>query len=240
MDGWAEAKLATTKQPPRENLKPASIEQTARRAFEVAYADRPGSMFLPWTQKQAGMLKKVVLAKWTATPEECHDMFEWIFSDWDAIIGHNFRWMTKVPPPALPEIGFIIAQAYRIIPLFTKNKRDKWIAQMDDPETRRYHELTVREGKTADDAKMILAEERAIERMREENAKAKADANRALRVARLEAERAAKLRRRGIHPSSETAKRMAAEEAARRLADMPPPENLPDLATLATIPFRED
>ena len=240
-DGWVEATPATTKQQPhRENVKPGSIEQTARHAFEVAYAGRPDYLFMPWGKRDKGMLKTVILNRWEGTAEECHDMFEWIFSEWDAIIGHNFRWMKKSPPPSLPEIGFIVRQAYRIIPLFTKNKRDKWIAQMSDPEERRYHELTVREGNTADEAKMIIAEERAVERMREENAKAKADANRALRVARLEAERAAKLRRRGIHPSSETAKRMAAEEAARRPTDMPPLEDIPDLATLATIPFRED
>lgn len=227
----------------RKSLKPVALEQTMQRAFVLEYTGTPGAFFQPWTEKQRHMLRASIIKRWPKDqPELCHQFFEWLVADWFHIRIRHFSWMKKNPAPAFPEIGFIINQRATLVPAFHGRERDNWLSSLPDAEQRRYLTLTQQEGKTEEEARMIMAEERAREKMREENAKAKAAANSAWRKAQIrDAEASRKLRRSAEpHPQSQAA---IAQRRAELLAAAPPlPDDapLPDLAQFADIPFRED
>ncbi|MEK1888722.1 MAG: hypothetical protein AAAB35_14365 [Phyllobacterium sp.] len=241
-NGWNDPKPVKI-EPHRTILKPAAIEKTFRRAYDVENAGISGAMFVRWTEKEMGILNKTILSRWEDTPESCHNMFEWIVRDWFMIRKRLFSWMDrpgKEGAPKLPTISFICRQRAWIVPAWHGNKQAEWVAQIDDVEERRVQKLLL-EGHSRDDVFLIIAEERAKEKMREENAKKTAEAAQMLGTARIIQQKLKEQRRWGVdnpHPSSQIAQRLREEQA--KAAAPAPNEPIPSLDELMNVPFREE
>lgn len=219
-------------------MRPSDFEAAFRAAFERVYMERPERMPARWTVKELSMVKNAVLSKWSLDRLAARDtnvlhFADWIVTEWDYLRHHVFSFMTRWPPPAEPEIGFICRRHSVLLSAFNGNERDKWIANIDNYEERRLRELMMKHGKSREEALMILAEERARQKMRDENRKAKQEANDAwqkAQIARKEAERL-KLAKGYVHPESQTALQQRAEKLREELGVRPlaSDEPLPDL-----------
>ncbi|MHC1547264.1 hypothetical protein [Phyllobacterium sp. K27] len=230
----------TSANPERQLLQPGAIMNTFRRAFEIENKNENtnGALFQPWSRKEMGMLKSSILSRWNGTPEECHEMFEWIVRDWFTIRRRVFGWMKRPACPEVPDIMFIVRHRPRLMSAYAGKKLDEWVEHAPSVGDRRIRQLFIK-GKTREEILLAVAEEHYTAKMREENAKAKAEAGRAFRTALLMQKNAESMQRRGIHPGSDVAKQMRAAEA---LANAPvcTDQPLPSYDTRITPYFRED
>jgi len=224
----------------RKVLKPGAIEKTFRAAFEKAYPDTPYVIPSKWTVAELSKVKQAMLSKWALSKaEDVHDFIEWIVFNWDYLRNSEFGWMKQRPAPPAPEINFITRHHTHFVTAYNRDRQDAWIDSFTDRETRRFHELTAKQGKTPEEARMLIAESRAIGRIRTE-----LDAERAKNASLLKKAQAAEkraYRAQPIHPESETAKKQRAAELHKALGSPPPlaaDAPIPDLMAALEEGFR--
>ena len=195
----SEQHCTTSTDPERQLLQPGAIMTTFRRAFEIENENTNEALFQPWSRKEMGMLKSSILSRWNGTPEECHEMFEWIIRDWFTIRRRVFGWMKRPACPEVPDIMFIVRHRSRLMSAYAGKKLDEWVENAPSVGDRRVRQLFIK-GYTREEILLAVAEEHYIAKMREENAKVKAEAGRAFRAARLMEKNASSMQRRTIYP----------------------------------------
>lgn len=218
-------------------LNPGAIEDTFRAAFEDAYRDHPGAVFVKWGEREMGMVKQAVIKTWTGKPEELHAFVAWSVTNWTTVIRDRFRSMKS--PPMLPDVGFFTRFRSNFVQAHSKDLTRVWVAGLADHEAKEFHRLTLEKGLTDEEARMEIAENRAMSRMRKQNEDALREANLKLSQAALAEQNAARRSRVAstIHPESETAKRLArekaaAERAAREIVPIDPDWVAPDFSNI--------
>ena len=211
-----------------------------RTAFERFYADHPVARFKPWSQKEAAMVRQTFVRYYGDRPDYLHDLFTWSVEMWPVLMGAEFGWTKKVSRPDFPDIRFMCQFYANFEAAYRRRALEKHLKAIPDEWERRRAELTTRDGKSAEEADRIIAEERAMARIRSEvQAKLNAAAAKE-RAANIALKQASKLGGpRVIHPESATAVAMRREAIAKRYEDVDP-STLPSLEELAKIPFRED
>ncbi|MBB3147733.1 hypothetical protein FHS21_004165 [Phyllobacterium trifolii] len=237
-DGWNDPKPVKV-EPHRSLLKPGAIEKTFRRAFETENENISGAMHIAWTSKEQLKVKSAILNKWKRPAEECHDFFEWLVRDWFEIRIALFEWLEKngkEGAPARPHVAFIIRWNAALIDYWDRRAQKARIKGLDSREEQRLALLSL-EGKTREEALLIIAEERATEKMRDENAKSVAAARQAHGAARILEKQLVERQRWGVHnphPSSQIAQQM------RQVPVPVSDEALPTIEELINTPFREE
>lgn len=98
--------------------KPAAegTVKAAKQVWDAAWdrhvADLPAAPPKAWwNAKQAGQVKSLQRRLGERYPV----FVEWLMRDWFSIRAETFGWMTRCPPPAHPEIGFVAAQLQRLL-----------------------------------------------------------------------------------------------------------------------------
>lgn len=212
-------------------LKPSAIEKTYRAAFEEAYSDQPGVMPTKWTVEQLGMINNVVLKRWLGTPEECHEYVEWLVVNFYRLRRTAFSWMKKPCAPVAPDAKFIARWHTNLLSAYHERKQESWIESIDSHELRNFKRMTTVEGRTEEEARMKLAEDRVTLALREEMIKRERQAATMFRTGQIAIEQANKMPR-GIHPRSETARRIRELEARVALATFNPNEPIDLMAAV--------
>lgn len=227
-------------------LKPVSLEVTFRREFADRFKNQPGAVFPVWTPKDMGMVKNIFIKRWAGTVEEAHAFVRWSVGNWQAMMSRPcFVWMKRDRAPEFPQLGFWLAHHANFLVERGRETTDRWIADMQDFEEREFGRLTIKQGMSDEAARMRIAEDRATRKMREENAKAKKQADTAWQKAAIVERNIKRMgSRQVVHPDSITAReaRKAEEdaraEAYRREHNIQPlSENdpVPDLIAAADI-----
>lgn len=211
-----QAKSADKADKAKLNLKPVSLEATYRAALRDGFEGSDLPLPAAWGAKERGQAKKLFEGYSQLSAEDAHECLRWVVLNWRALRSSLFGWMTRSPAPDVPHIGFLLSRRVNIVAAFVDYRTDGRIDRIEDEDTRRVAKL-VRAGKSDEQARLQVAEENAVRRMREENAKAKQDASHLLRAAQI-AEKQMEKKYRGraeIHPQSETAQRLRREEAQK-------------------------
>jgi hypothetical protein len=223
----------------KQKMNPGAIEETFRAAFEEAFHDYPDAIFVPWTPKERAIVNNALIKKWPGSPEELHDYVRWAVTHWSGIMCHRFSWM-KRDRPEVPTLSFLIAQQKNFLQAHTSYRTDCWINSIKDQEERMYATLTIKGGKTPEEAQLEIYEHRAIVRMRDENRSAERRANDAWQKARIVEDRTKRMQPTVPHPNSPAAREarqqadMEAIRAAREANPIPAlgAEEVPDFSNI--------
>lgn len=239
------------KRPPRladvqRLLTPGAIEVTFRRAYEDTFSDRLGLPCPKWTRKQYGIAKRALIVGWMGTPQGLHDFVYWSVGHWEQVVGRKFQYRTRFPAPKMPDFEFLAKEHFAFENAFGENTRDGWLSGIDDRERKRFLELTVQRGRTDEEARMMIAEDRALTTLGGRIAKV-GESNRSIfnhnkRLEKELRETKSKLRKYELHPESQIAKERAAAERRERLGPLPvlAPGEIPDLTKFMNIPYESE
>ncbi|AWM88265.1 hypothetical protein C4E04_16960 [Microvirga sp. 17 mud 1-3] len=163
---------------------PGALQRTWTAAWGCAFDEVPGAVCPAWTKTEMGMVKSALAARWTQDAASLHGFLEWIVTDWSNIVGTHFAWMKRDPAPSLPSIRFVMTFKDRFFQAWNRRTVDKAIDGLSGEERRR-RELMMRQGKTLEEANLLIAEERAQVRLRDEIEAGKKRAASMLQEARL-------------------------------------------------------
>ena len=177
-------RLATTPAPgpaKAPTLSAKAAETTWHRAAKLAPAgDR--IVIRAWTIADKGKFNAALGRTWTADPAKLHEFIEWSVSNWTRIITDTFRWMTKTPPPVMPNLGFFLAQRERFLDAFNRNTIAADRDALDTVQERRLHEMVTSRGFTQAEAERVILRDQAKSDLRGEMDKREQEVARQARV----------------------------------------------------------
>lgn len=145
------------------------------------------------TKKTRGQLRHIV----KRFPEGLK-IIEWGVANWHGVIARQFAWMTRVPPPSLPDTGFLLKYATAFAEDFAtaEDRRTRW----DKPAEQREFERLLKSGVSYEDALLQVGKSRAVADERGELAKTKEQLRKEQEAVRLERQQLDQ-QRRAMKPS---------------------------------------
>jgi hypothetical protein len=197
-------------------LKPGAIEATFRAAFVQSFASFPGVVCPDWTKSDYGKVKRMFIESWNGSADGAHALVAWSVTNWWTVLASEFGWMRKTKPPEFPTISFFLWQWRTFAVAFGRDHTETWLRSLKDFEQRDYVRLTVKEGMTAEEARMKIAKDRAALMMREKNAKVMEAASKNYRSAAMMEENAKRYGALPIHPDSQRGLEIRREAKALR------------------------
>jgi hypothetical protein len=178
-------------------------------AWKAAMLDAfPHSIHKPWSIREKAQVKQQVKVWLHATQIAFPAFVDWAVRNWSGIIAKQFKWMTKSPPPAVPSLPFLLSFLGQFTECWSEGKLDEWLKSSERTEM----EKLLASGMSTDEATAEIGRRRAIEGMREENQKVRAEAASKLRRAERVERRTGNVM--PIHPQSLAAKRARGEVPA--------------------------
>jgi hypothetical protein len=185
----ATAHIKKRRRPTTSLLNPFAIEETFQKAFEEAFADCPGVIYLPLNSRDGLKLKNTLLAEWTGTAEELHALIRWTVLEWDRVRGSVFGFMTRNPPPTTPALSFIAANIMWLKTAYRHRDRQTWTDGFNDYDWRVYKEEMEKPGRTPEEIQTAIGEARARRKLRKERDAAKEKIDARLKRAKAAEER---------------------------------------------------
>jgi hypothetical protein len=140
-----------------------------------------------WTEKD-GAIARGLQQRVERAGTDWHDFLHWSVCQWRNVIASKFGWMTRVPPPAYPQIGFLTKFADTFLAAFHEAK-DRASTSLDMSMEGQITRM-VATGLTRDEALIELGKRKGLSEHRDEVAKANSEAARLLRAAEAAQKRA--------------------------------------------------
>ena len=187
---------------------PKAVTQHAEALWRAALAEHhPTAMAQRWSMRQVGMVKGKA-KDWVYVRQiGFADFVEWCAINWAQIMRKQFKWMTKNPPPEVPDLGFLISFLDQFADCWGDDRFREWLNSAERTE----REKLLAKGFSPEEAAAEIGKRRAAEEMREENRKASEKVKLRERAAARKEQRVARMEHMPAHPQSR-----AAVEARRR------------------------
>lgn len=235
----------------RQLKRPGALEKTFREAFVETYGDLPGAECPKWSPKNLRQVEDVLCDKWAGPTEDLHDFVDWFVRDWPQTRKSTFEWMARTgsPAPDFPAVRFLFQEKLkdRLISAWGTRTARSWIDRLDDNRKRLYLDLTLKQGKSHEEAVLVMADVRAEAKLEEKMRQTRIEAARMQKAGELAQRTAERMQITAgrIHPKSEAARRLHAEAVFEKLQAAPaenlnPVSNMADFTDLMNVKFRED
>ena len=199
---------AVRAQPEGNSVK--AIVQHAEALWRDALAEHhPTAMAQRWSMREVGMVKGKAKDWIHVRQISFPDFVEWCVINWAQIMRKQFKWMTKSPPPDVPNLGFLVSFMSQFADCWGDDKFREWLTSAERTE----HEKLLAKGFSPEEAAAELGKRRAAEEMRDENRKASDRVALRERALDRKEKRVARMEHMPAHPQS----KKATEERRRRL-----------------------
>ncbi|UVC11195.1 hypothetical protein IHQ71_11820 [Rhizobium sp. TH2] len=199
----------------QQKVKPGAIEETFRAAFDDAFRDYPGAIWVGWTGKERAIVNNALIKKWERKPEDLHEFLRWAVTNWTQIMSYRFSWV-KHDRPEIPTLSFLISMLAHFRKAYASDMTEGWLRSIKDHEKAEFARLTLKGGLTQEEARMKIAEKRAVSRMWEKNNAVELAASQKYHSALRMQEDAKRYGALPIHPKSQRAMEIRREASQRR------------------------
>ena len=162
------------------------IETVWRAAMRETF---PSASVPAWSMKQKHIVLTTSKAWQRAESKTFIDLLDWSVRNYTQIVSKYFSWMRDNPPPAVPDIGFVVAMRDHFMKAFDSKALDKWMSRAERSE----FERMLGRGMTREQALKEMGRKEVTSRFREEIDRREAAARVRDRVATVKLERAEKL-----------------------------------------------
>jgi hypothetical protein len=169
--------IRARKAKPKKADKDAKLRTVWRDAHAEAF---PGRISPLLSVKELGMLSRIR----DRYPADGAELIQWSVINWRQIIAERFDWMTRSPPPEMPNVQFLLGQVTSFAEAFATDRHAAAVALMPD-EAREYHQFRD-SGLSHDDTLLEIGKRRALQVERGKIAHDRADVERLYRALALD------------------------------------------------------
>lgn len=126
----------------------------------------PGVPVPTWTARDMHMVRSVLKSRLHESIEPRHEFLDFVVRNWPRIISLKFGWMKTSPPPQMPTIGFLVANAFigHFLDAFADRRRVENTKRL--PAEEREIEAMIAQGKTRDEALIAVGKRSALSETR--------------------------------------------------------------------------
>jgi len=191
----------TRRAQPQGNSLKAKVAHAEALWRDAIAENHPTALAQKWSMREVGMVKAKA-KDWPSIRQiSFADFVEWCAANWAQIMHKQFKWMTKSPPPDVPSVGFLISFLDQFADCWGDDSFKQWLNSTERTEM----DKLLSKGRTSDEAAAEIGERRAVEKMRDENRKAKQDIAIKRGALKLQENRVRRMEHMPAHPQSKEA-----------------------------------
>jgi hypothetical protein len=197
----------------------------------------PGIAIPSWTDKDVAMVLGVLRNRFRDNVAARHDFLDFVVRHWKWIMAEEFHWM-RTPPPAYPSLAFLCSRKLsgRFLDAYADRRRREEIEVL--PAEQRALAVLIDEGKSREEALLIIGERRALSKVKADDLAVRRDNGDFFRRAEEERAKLNEARRALMGERAKLRQELAA--APRAPAPAPEPFEELDLKPIVIAPLNLD